>query len=137
MPGVSSICVYSNGDVIRRDYVIRDETPKKEVVLATFPELAKSIQIIIQNSSAELATIPDELYNGTLDGDHNLFRFGEKTISAWTIQRSDIEEIRRINPGYYNQYKDNMKYENLVLDIYDKIAIEINKHNVGIHLDIR
>ena len=29
-----------------------------------------------------------------------------------------------------------MKYENSVLNIYDEIAREINRHNVGVQMDI-
>jgi len=136
MPGGYSICVFNSGDVVKRDYVLGEERPKKETILATTPELAKNICAIINRHLIELKSIPCELNNGTLDGSHDYFKFGERSINAWTIQRTDPLEIQKHNPQYYDEYKDNIEYENLVLDIYDEIAMEINKHNVGIQMDI-
>ena len=125
MPGGYSICVFKSGDVVQREYVFGDKEPKAEVILATMPELAKTIQTIVSSHSDDLKFIPNNLDNGTLDGSYNCFKFGGKRISAWTIQRTDLEEIHRRNPRYYEAYKENMIFENLVLDIYDEIAAEI------------
>lgn len=135
MPGGYSICVFTNGDVVRLDYTIGDEKPNGESILATLPELSKTIQSIVSRYSEELKSIPSDLNNGTLDGSHECFQFGIKRINAWTIQRTNLEETKHSNLSYYNVYKNNMEYENLVLDIYDEIATEINKHNVGIRME--
>lgn len=135
MPGGYSICIFVSGNVVRRDYVLEEETPEKETIPATIPELARRICAIIEGHLQELKSIPGELNNGSPDGSHDCFRFGEKRISAWHIQRTDPAEIRHHNPRYYEPFRDNMKYENSVLDIYDEIAREINRHNVGVQMD--
>ena len=60
----------------------------------------------------------------------------KKRICAWSIQRTDPAEIWHHNPRYFEHFRDNMKYENSVLDIYDEIAREINRHYVGVQMDI-
>ena len=136
MDGGYSYCVFSSGDIIKRDYIFGKEKPNKETILATMPELAKTIRTIIKNHIEELKSIPKDLNNGTIDGSHDCFKFGRKRISAWTIQRTNPAKIQEQNPQYYAEYKDNIYYENQVLDIYDEIAVEINKHNIGIQLEI-
>ena len=64
------------------------------------------------------------------------FRFGEKEISAWTIKRTLPDEVWIENPQYYEEFTENIKHENLVLDVYDEVAAEINKRDVGIQLRI-
>ena len=131
MPAGRSIGVYRNGDVVKRQYVIGDDAPQKETVLATVPELAKAIQDIINRHAEELAQIPNQLNNGTLDGSEDCFVFGNKTITAWTIQRTAPSEMEQCD-----EYRDNCIHENLVLDIYDEIARAINKRHVGTRLKI-
>ncbi len=137
MPGGYSIGVFDSGDVVRREFSFGDERPREETILATVPELAEAIQTIISRRSRELKSVPERLHNGTLDGSHDCFLFGDKRISARTIQRTDPREVRRENPRYYRKYKDNMKYENLVLDVCDEIAAEISRHGVDFRLKIR
>ncbi len=136
MPGGYSVCVFSNGDVVKREFILGDEHPKQEIVLANIPELAKTIRSVIRQHSADLKSIPSSLYNGSDDGSVKYFKFGGKRISALNIHRIDLSIIRQQNPQYYEAYIDNMQFENLVLDIYDEIAKEFNKYKTGIRLEI-
>ena len=43
LPGGYSYCVFRSGDIIKRRFLIGAEVPTEEVVLATIPELAKTI----------------------------------------------------------------------------------------------
>lgn len=134
MPGGTSIAVYSNGDVVKCEYDFGDDEPIERIVLTTIPELAKSVAEIIARHADKLKSIPDSLDNGTLDAPGGYFTFGKKNITAWCIQRTNRDDVRS---SYYEAYKDNIAYENTVLDIYDEIAEEINKRDVGIKLDIK
>ena len=135
-PVGDSISLYESGEVVRRHLVFWDHDciPKSETVLATIPELAETIRSIINSHSRQLKNIPSILRNGTLDGSCDCFRFGDKTITAWTIQRTDPSEVKKRNPEYYRHFKKNMEYENTVLDIYDEIAEVINAANAKIYL---
>ena len=133
-PGGYSICVFKSGDVVKCDYVFGDDDPRNETILATMPELAKTIEGIVNKHAEELKGIPNELDNGTDDGSCDYFRFGEKQISAWTIKRTLPDEVWIENPQYYEEFKENIKHENHVLDVYDEVAAEINKRDVGIQL---
>lgn len=136
MPSGYSVCVFSNGDVVKRKFIFWDDHPKQEKVLANIPELAKTIRSVIRQHSAELKTIPSSLYNGSDDGSVEYFKFGGKRISALNIHHTDLSEVRQQNTQYYEAYLDNMQFENLVLDIYDEIAKEFNKYKTGIKLKI-
>lgn len=134
MPGGYSVSVYANGSIVERDFWWAIRIPKTETILSNDPDLAKTIKSIIRRHSEQLKTIPNNLNNGTLDGSHECFRFGRKRIGTWTIHRTDPLEVQQSNPSYYEEYQENMLFENLVLDIYDEIATEINKHVSGIHM---
>ena len=101
MPRGYSYCVFSSGDIVKRDYIFGKEKPIKETILATMPELAKTIRTIIKNHIEELQSIPENLNNGTLDGSHDCFKFGGKRISTWSIHRIDPVNIQEQNPQYY------------------------------------
>lgn len=134
MPGGTSITVYSNGDIVQGEYYFGVDEPFKKKTLATSSELAKSLQKIITKYADQLKSIPDSLDNGTLDAPGDYFTFGNKKIVAWNITRLQRADTY---PEYYEVYKDNIAYENEVLDIYDEIAKEINKYIKGFQLEIK
>ena len=137
MPDGSSISIDDSGNVVKRYYAVGVEKPRRQRLLAKQPELAQKISAIINQHLEELKAIPDELNNGTLDGSYDSFQFEEKRIGAWQIRRADPAEVQQENPQYYEKYKDNIAHENLVLEIYDEIAVEINKAVVGARMEIR
>ena len=136
MPNGHSVTVYKAGFVVTREFIKPVCVPSKEIVLAFSPDLAARIQTIIQHFSDKLETIPNDLDNGSCDGAYELFRFGEKKINALNICRTTLSELQRIKPGecYYEEIRDNMFYENMVLDIYDDIATVINRDVPGINM---
>ena len=126
----SSVCVYADGQVVWRN----TRSPVGERVMAAVPELAEAIEAIVARHAGALSRIPDHLYNGTRDGAQVLFRFGGKEITAWSIRRTDPEEVRQRDPGYFSRYADNMVHENVVLDIFNEIVPVFNAHRTGIGL---
>ena len=134
MPAGKSLAVYANGDVVLCKYVLGKDEPVSRKVLAVKPELASAVAEIIACHADELSGIPDTLDNGTLDGSEDCLTFGDKIISAWCIHRTNPEDA---SAELDAAYRKNMEYENAVLDIYDEIAVVINRHHVGIQLPVR
>ena len=126
--GGKSISVYSDGNVVESKYVFGRDEAVEERIISCVPELADVIDCLIISYEEELRRIPDKLSNGTLDGSHDCFQFRDKIISSWTIQKCDIEEVKEQNPSYYYQYKENMLYENMVIEIYNEIARTIKDY---------
>lgn len=135
-PGGSSLSVYSNGKVVKRNYVFGENRATDVQQIACVPEMAERIECLLISYKDELAKIPEKLNNGTLDGSHDCFRFGEKSITSWTIHKCNLEEVKERNPSYYNCYKDNMIFENLVIEIYNEIAMVINSYARGADMRI-
>ena len=98
------------------------------------PEVAVLIEKVLIAHKDDLKKIPSKLNNGTLDGSHDCFQFGKKKISSWTIHRTDLNEVLQRNPDYYHRYKDNMVYENTILDIYNEIISILNEFKLGLEL---
>ena len=134
MSGGSSISVYSNGKVIKRKYVMGNNKAVEEQTIACIPEMAEIIECLIISHKEELDEVPENLCNGSLDGTHDCFKFGEKSISSWNIRKCDIEEVKERNLSYYTYYKDNMEYENTVIEIYNEIANTINSYVEGVDM---
>lgn len=136
MSGGSSISVYSNGKVIERKYVMGNNKAIEERTMACVPELAEIIECLMISNKGALDKIPENLNNGSLDGSHDCFKFGDKSISSWNISRCDEEEVKEKNPSYYLNYRDNMEYENLVIEIYNEIANAVNTYVIDANMRI-
>jgi 5-methylcytosine-specific restriction enzyme subunit McrC len=139
MSGGESIVVYSDGSIVHRDFVFGQKEPSAEDKLAFIPEVAVFIEKVLFAHKEDFKKIPDKLNNGTLDGSHDCFQFGNKTISSWTIQRNDILKFEHRNHKYrnhkyYMQCKENMIHGNMVLDIYNEIIDILNEYNLGVNL---
>jgi hypothetical protein len=114
--------------------VFGQEEPSSEDKIDSIPEVAVLIEKVLIAHKEDFKKIPDKLNNGTLDGSHDCFQFGKKTVSSWTIQRSNLLEMKQRNPEYYMQYKENMVHENMVLDIYNEIIAILNEYELGLNL---
>lgn len=132
--GGSSIVVFDDGSIVQRHFIFGQDEPAEENKIAFIPEIVVLIKRVILDHESEIKKIPGSLHNGTLDGSHDCFRFGKKEISSWTIKRTDLSKVKQRNPSYYKKYKDNMIYENMVLDIYNEIIEIINRFDIGISL---
>lgn len=129
-----SIVVFSDGSIVRRDFVFGQKEPSAENKIAFMPEITVLIEKVLIAHKEDMRKIPSDLNNGTFDGSHDCFQFGKKKISSWSIKRSDLNEVLEKNPAYYRQYKDNMVHENMVLDIYCEIVSILNGFELGIEL---
>lgn len=135
MSGGSSVAVLRDGSVLFREFVVGQEEPVSEDEIAFIPEAVARIETILNNHEADLGEMPDKLNNGSLDGSNDIFQFGEKIISSWNIERTDLEEVKNRNPEYFEDYKDNMMWENMVLNIYNEILDILNEYDPGLELE--
>jgi hypothetical protein len=119
--GGFSFEISENGDTVFKEYIFGGEI-KKEASSKARPDTVEKIQDYLRSKDKIIGSIPNKLSNGTRDGSYNAFIFNDKNISAWTIKRSDIAEVKNLNPKYYEKYKENMDYENTVLDLFDSIC---------------
>lgn len=131
--GGTSWLLFDNGDIVKQDveaigycHIGGDKTV--ETNLANVPKLVKTVRAIIRRNYVKLIIIPKSLNNGSCDGSLETFKFGRKEIVASNIEYNNLEYVKWRNPSYYKSFKRNMIYENIVLDIYNEIACEINKH---------
>lgn len=66
----------------------------------------------------------------------NEFEFlGHDKIWAWDIRKTflPIEMIK--NHAYYQEYKDNMRWENAIWDVFEKICSCMKKYGIVLSLD--
>ncbi len=119
--GGDSLTVWKDGTVEYQRYILWAEVPIDMAVVSPNSEVAGKIREFLNRRKEIIEKIPENLDNGTLDGSHDTYIFDKKHISAWTIQRIDPEEIRKVNPHYYEEYRENIIFENQVLDLTDEI----------------
>jgi len=131
--GGFSVEVLSNGIIKYKTYLFDSKVKSKENYKINDQNLNK-IKNILDTYSGEINAIPTNLDNGSCDGDINLFIFNNKEIIAWNIEYSDIKKVKKKNSDYYEQYHENIKYENIVIDIFNDIVKVLRR--VGIKLDL-
>ena len=131
-----SVCVYSRGDMVKRDDAPGSKEPPAETVLASSPEAAVKIRAFIRRHAAKLKALPGSLDNAPVNGCVHRFTFGRKTISSREILRTDISEFSTHIPYGYEGFIEHRENQNAVLDLYDEIAAEINRHSAGFQLPV-
>lgn len=130
-PGGSSIVVFEDGTVVRRHFIFGHKEMASENIIAIIPKIVVRIEKILKSHYDDLKVIPSCLDNGSLDGSFSYFQFGGKAIRSLNIHRSKISEVESRNPDYYRRYKDNMIYENMVLDINNEISKILIDFQIG------
>lgn len=86
------------------------------------PALCARITEEVEASRKAVEVIPQNLNNGSCDGNMNRFTFWDRQITAWNISAADPEHIMKTNPGYFMEYRDNIFHENFVLSLFKRIA---------------
>lgn len=124
--------------VISSDFTIKEIVTdgQKQVVSEKISNVdlkfTEEVKMIIHKYWNQLENIPNTLNNGTLDGDSDKFQFLNKTISSFSIQKVDIDVIKKNNLSYYQNYKETIYHENLVLQVYEEILRLFDKYNITI-----
>lgn len=120
--GGFSIELYGNGNLRYCTYKLFDQMNSLEMFKLTREQVAQIFQII-QENEGRLSEVPVSLDNGREHKNSNEFEFlGHDRIWAWDIRKTfpAVEMIRSYS--YYQQYRENMKWENVVWDVFDQIC---------------
>lgn len=119
--GGFSVDITNSGELIYKTYIFdHNEVSRKSYV---FPKDAiDKIGQILLTKQEVISTIDSRLDNGSCDGACNRFVIDGKEIISWNISRTDVKELKKRNPSYYQEFKKNVMQENSVLDLFDSVT---------------
>ena len=118
--GGYSIDIFSDGIVEIKSYIFSNQEKSCDIYTIDKKSI-QNIRDIINLQQLEIDEIPNILDNGSCDGEGYSFTFKDKRIECWNIAYYDIEEVKKQNIEYFNEYQENMKYENMIIDIFSRI----------------
>lgn len=130
--GGRTLCVNKSGYVTYNEYVHGKPEPTLSRSFDGGTDLANIISSIIESHKEAIKDIPENLDNGSLDGCFDNFTFDEKQIKTLNISQVDVEECKKENPEYYQDYSDNIEHENIVINLYIEIVKAIKSHTPDI-----
>ena len=133
-PDDYGITLRANGELVLKAFYFGWTKPVFTQLVAVNKVLAERVMEMQETILELIKDVPKSLNNGSLDGSYDIFTFFGKRIEALNISRTNINEIIARNPEYYEEYKDNIDFENRVLDAYDDIAELINFYDHGVQL---
>lgn len=93
------------------------------------------IEKIILKNQKIIDRIPENLDNGSCDGELNEFVFYNKRISALNIEHINANLIMILNFKYYVEYRKNIKNENDVMKIFNKICELLKEEDIFLSLN--
>ncbi|MCR5663214.1 MAG: hypothetical protein K6G50_13975 [bacterium] len=133
-PGGYSISVFSNGDIVKCEYLIGRKKPKTKHYLDSVPAMAKIIKAIVKQHKEDLQIIPRRLspnYLHVCDGACHEFKYGNKRISGCNIlsyDEKELEKMKQSNPQRYDENKDYYANCNTVWAIFHEIKGKLGKY---------
>lgn len=132
--GGFSVCLYGNGNLRYCTYRFFEQISTLEMFKLTREE-TKMIYDVLADEEKTLAGLPKRLDNGSTDGDSNEFEFlGFGKVTAWNIKKTYVKAMWLANHKYYEQYKENMEYENEVIRVFDRICRCLKKQGIEMSL---
>ena len=133
--GGFSVELFGNGNLRYCTYKLFDDIQ----LMQMFKIDRKSVYAvydIIEKAREQLKQIPDRLDNGSKDGVLNEFQFwGCERITATNIREEFIKGVMLMNRAYYQEYKQNMQYENTVLKVFKEICKVLKAAEVNLTLE--
>lgn len=119
--GGFSIVLYPDGKLIYKTYIFEQiEKDKKEVFISK--ETVERIKAVLCAHQSDIDGFREHTYNGSFDGEENLFIFSGKEFTTWNITYRGEDEREANNPGYYKKYMSVFEQQNRMLDIFTKIT---------------
>ncbi len=131
--GGFSCVINSDGFLEYKTYIF----PQKEKRCKTYyisESTINDIKEIISQNWKIIDNIPENLDNGSCDGELNNFVFNNKKISALNIEQVDANLVKVLNFKYYAEYRNNIRNENKVLEIFNKICKLLKQEKVFLSL---
>ncbi len=129
-----SITITNSAKVIYHKYKFGSDEVIYENIIQISNDLIKKIEKIITKNWSKINSVPDTLYSGSCDGNMNDFTFKTIKKRAFNIYKNDIDKVKETNLQYYNLYKDNMEYENMLIDVFEQIAKIAKEYNLILDL---
>ena len=133
--GGFSIELYGNGNLRYCTYRLFDQINSLEMFKLTKDQVEQIYNIIKENGE-RLAGVPVSLDNGREHKNSNEIEFlGHDKIWAWDIRRTFLAVEKIKNYAHYQEYKENMKWENIVCDVFGQICGCLRKFGIILSLD--
>lgn len=133
--GGFSIELYGNGNLRYCTYKLFDEINSLEMFKLT-REQVHQIFTVIQDCRTKLEGIPVYADDGKEHRNSNEFEFlGHGRIWTWDIHKTFLPMEIIKNRTYYREYKDNMKWENIVWDVFERICSHLKKCGILLTTD--
>lgn len=132
-----SVRLFADGTIIYQTYsldVKRLPVIKSSRRVTLCAETVGKITRILAGYAKEIDTLPEFTNNGSYDGSFNDFVFSGKYVSSLNIWRTDVMDISRDYPDYYEKYRFDMADENTVLDIFTRIIEAMREDGVMLYL---
>lgn len=132
--GGFSITLYGNGNLKYCTYRLFDQINSLEMFKLS-KEQSKSVFRAIKKHEKELIQMPEKLENEKEHSNYYEFIFlDEYKITVWDIQHTNIIWKKLTDHTYYQEHKEHMKYENLILGIFEKISQILKKDDIRLDL---
>ena len=132
--GGFSVELHEDGTFIHKTYVFDFiEKTRKEYVLTdeTVEKIKRSLFEII----TDLENFPNHIDNGSCDGSCSTFAILGKEITDDNISYTDIDEIKVENPRYYDEYKNVIEQESLLLYLFCSVSKLLENECIELYLD--
>ena len=133
-----SVRLFANGTVIYQTYSLNI---KSEPVIKTSGRMilgentVSRITRTLAGYANEIDALPEYTNNGSCDGTFYDFVFCGKYVSTLNIRHTDLPEIIRDDPGYFEKFRFDMADENTVLDIFVRITEALKQDGVELYLN--
>lgn len=131
--GGFSVAVYEDYRLIHKTYIF-DCIDKTETAYKISESSVTTIKMIINKYQKDIDAFDTYLDNGSFDGVGNFFIFNGKRIITWNIKYIEENELKKINPDYYEEYLPVIKQENKILLLFFKIVEILEREGIKLNL---
>lgn len=131
--GGFSIAIYPDGKLVYKTYIFNEiEKTKKEFKIDS--KSVESILKVLDTYEQDITAFDDHIDNGSCDGNENFFIFNGKRIITWNIKYSDEDEIKKLNPEYYEAYLPVIKQQNLIIEIFARVSEILETQGIDLRI---
>lgn len=127
--GGFSVTLYGNGNLRYCTYKLMDQISSMQIFKLSKGQ-TKMVYDVVAPFADELKKIPAELDNGSVGGEFQDFVFLDWTIKTCNIQKRHSQMFRQHKLSYYKKYKENIKYEDMILKVFQKICKRFKKQEI-------
>ena len=133
--GGFSITLHGNGNLRYCTYKLFDQICTLEMFKLTKDQVYEIFKVV-KKQEGKLNHIPDQLDNGKEHLIYSEFKFFDhKKIGVWNIQHTNLFLKKMTDHTYYEKYKENMKYENILEKTFSSICQILKKYEIELSVD--